>query len=386
MILVEGGDFRIVEGEGRSRAGVDDVALVELQLHRAGDGLLRLGDERTQRLAQRAEPLAEIHQLGKAVGDQLLVVLRVAIQAQRLQHLMRAIEDRSAGRLVNAAALHAYKAVLKQIDQTHAVLAAQLVQLFDQLDRADLFTVQRDRNTLFKRQRNISGLVGGHFGGNAHLQEAGLVILRLVRRILEVEALVREMPQVLVLRIVRLAVDLQRDIVRLGVVDLLLAGLDAPLTPRGDDRHLRRKRLDRQLETHLIVAFARAAVADRVRTLGQRDFNNPLGDHRPRKRRAQQIFALVHRARLHRGEDVVLDEFLLQILDIQLGGAGLDGLLLQAVQLGALTHVARHGDNLAVVVILLQPRDDDRGIQTAGIGQHDFFDVFLIHDLYPPDA
>ena len=43
------------------------------------------------------------------------------------------------------------------------------------------------------------------------------------------------MPQVLVLGVVRLAADLQRDVVGLGIVDLFVAALDVPLTPRGDD-------------------------------------------------------------------------------------------------------------------------------------------------------
>ena len=53
---------------------------------------------------------------------------------------------------------------------------------------------------------------------------------------------------------------------------------------------------------------------------------------------------------------------------------GSDGLLFQTVQLIILTHVAGHGDDLGVVVVFLQPGDDDGSVQTAGISQHYFLD------------
>lgn len=50
------------------------------------------------------------------------------------------------------------------------------------------------------------------------------------------------------------------------------------------------------------------------------------------------------------------------------------GTLLQAFQLTFLAHIAADGDDLAVVVMLFQSRNDDGRIQTAGICQHDLFD------------
>ena len=61
--------------------------------------------------------------------------------------------------------------------------------------------------------------------------------------------------------------------------------------------------------------------------------------------------------------------------DVQLAGAGLFSLLLQTVQLIPLAHIGGHGDDLGVVVVLLQPGDDDRSIQSSGISEDDFFDL-----------
>ena len=54
----------------------------------------------------------------------------------------------------------------------------------------------------------------------------------------------------------------------------------------------------------------------------------------------------------------------------------------------ALADIARNGDDFAVVVVLFQPGNDDRGIQPAGVGQHNLLDVFLIllHGVHPSAA
>ena len=55
LIHAEGGSLLVVQGVRRGDAGVDHVALVELQLDVAGDGLLEAVGEGIQRLAQRME-------------------------------------------------------------------------------------------------------------------------------------------------------------------------------------------------------------------------------------------------------------------------------------------------------------------------------------------
>ena len=340
--------------------------------------LLRLVHEGAECLAQWAEPLGVVYQLAEGDSELLLLVQRELIQADALERAVRRVQDGAARRLVYAAALDADEPVLHDVQQADAVGPADLVELEDDLLGAELLTVEGDRDALLEIERDIGRSIGGLQRGDAHLEEALLLILRLVARVLEVEALVREVPEVLVLGVVGLAADLEGDVVRLGVVDLLLARLDGPLPPGGDDRHIRRKVLDRQLKTDLVVTLAGAAVGDGVGVLLLGDLHQALGDHRPGMGRAEQII-LVHSARLEARHDVVVDVLLGQVQHIELRCTGLQRLLLQALKLVRLADVARDRDDLAVVVVLLEPGDDDRCIQTAGIGEHDFFDVFFVH-------
>ena len=164
----------------------------------------------------------------------------------------------------------------------------------------------------------------------------------------------------------------------LGVFYLLLTGFDVPDTPGSDYLHIGCESLYCKLETHLIVALAGAAVADGIRAFLDGDIGQSLCNAGACKAGAQQV-VLVLCTELQGGEDVVLHKILLQIQNVQLGSAGSLGLFLQAVQLGALAHVTGNGDDFAVVVVFLQPGNDDGGIQTTGVGQNDFFDVFLFH-------
>ena len=303
---------------------------------------------------------------------------RFLVEREHFQLLVREIEDRAARRLINAVILHADEPVFDNIQNADAVLAAELVQLADDVGDLHLLAVDGHRNACLKADGNGRGRIGRLIGGHAHFEKQRLVEIGLVCRILEIETLVAQVPQVLVLGVVRLAGDLQRHMVRLGVVDLLVTGLDLPLSPRRDDRHIRREALDGQLKPDLIVALAGRAVRDGVGALGQRDFGQLLADNGPRKRGAEQILFVfcVH----HDGRDDNLVAHLVgEIGDNQLARAGLDGLFLETVQLVALTDISRDGDDLGIVIMLLQPGDNDRSIQTARIGQNDFFDLALIH-------
>ena len=75
-------------------------------------------------------------------------------------------------------------------------------------------------------------------------------------------------------------------------------------------------------------------------------------------------------------EELDWSEHLAEILDIDFAGAGLDGLFVQRGEFLALADVAGHRDDL-VIVVFLQPRNDDGCVQAARIGEND---LFLCHD------
>jgi len=212
---------------------------------------------------------------------------------------------------------------------------------------------------------DVSRNVGSLLGRNAELEKTGLVDGSFVCRIFEVEAFVGQMPQVLVLGVVGLLVDLERDVVLFRVLDLLLTAVEFPESPRSDNVHVRSKCLDGQLETYLIVALTGAAMADSVCAFLQCDLNDALCNDRSCKGGAEQVL-LVGCASLHGRDDEVVHKFLVQVFDVQFGSAGLECLFFQTVQLGALTDVAGNCDNLTAVV-LLEPRNQNRGVKAAGI-------------------
>lgn len=108
---------------------------------------------------------------------------------------------------------------------------------------------------------------------------------------------------------------------RLGIIDLLVAGFNFPFTPRRNDRHVRRESLNCKLKANLIVALARTAMTNRIGALRFGYLHNAFGDDRTRKGRAEHI-PLVLCAGLDGRKNILVDKFLRQILDIQLGSAG----------------------------------------------------------------
>ena len=105
-----------------------------------------------------------------------------------------------------------------------------------------------------------------------------------------------------------------------------------------------------------------------------RDLDEALGDERPGDRGAEQVDALVERIRAEHREDEIAHELLAHILDVDFLDAELLGLAARRLQLLALAEIGGEGDDLAAIG-RLQPFQDDRGVEAAGIGEHDLFDV-----------
>ena len=128
VVFAERGQILAVEPERRSSADRAGSALVELHPHVAGDRHLGAIDEGVERLAQRREPEAVVDQIGVGQRQLVLEPHRRLVQRQMLQLAVGGGEDRAAGRLVDAAALHPDQPVLQQVDAADAVLAADGVE------------------------------------------------------------------------------------------------------------------------------------------------------------------------------------------------------------------------------------------------------------------
>ena len=164
------------------------------------------------------------------------------------------------------------------------------------------------------------------------------------------------------------------DLVLLGEVDQVGARLELPFPPGRDDLDVGVERVGRQLEAHLVVALAGGAVGDRVGARVMGDLDEALGDERAGDRGAEQVDAFVERVHAEHREDEVAHEFLAQILDVDLLDAEHLGLAARRLQLLALAEIGGESHHLGAVG-RLQPFQDDRGVEAAGIGEHDLFDV-----------
>ena len=377
--VAEGGDVLHVQAVRRGHARTDHVALVELDLGGAGDVLLGHVHKRAHGLAQRGVPQAVVDQLGELGRHLILVVRGVAVDGDLLEVAVRRIQQRSARGLVHAAALHADQTVLHHVRDAHAVAAGNLIALGQQGDGIHLFAVDGDRHALLKVDGDVFRRIRRILRIHAQTEQ---VARRLVGRVLQLAALMAQVPDVAIHGVRAVLLDRNRDAAGLGVLDLLLAGLELPLAPRGDDRHLRRERLDAQLEADLIVALAGAAVTDRVAVFLLRDLDEALGDQRAGEGGAQQVLVLIDGAGLQGRPDEVLDEFLAQILDVELLRAGLLRLLVQRLELVALAHV-RSAAHDGAAVVFLEPRDDDGRIQSAGIRKQHTIILLIGHDSCP---
>ena len=112
-------------------------------------------------------------------------------------------------------------------------------------------------------------------------------------------------------------------------------------------------------------------MTDGVRSHLLRDLDLPLGDQRSRDRRPEQVLALVKRVRAEHREDEIANELLAQILDENVFGPHAEhlGLAPRRLDLLALAEIGGEGHYLRII-FRLQPFEDDRRVEAAGIGEH----------------
>ena len=151
------------------------------------------------------------------------------------------------------------------------------------------------------------------------------------------------------------------------------AGGEIPFPPWRDDADIRLQGVRTELKTHLVITLACRAVRDGVGAGHACDFNQTLGDEWAGNRGSEQIFAFVDRIRPEHREDEIPHKFLAQIVNKDFLYPQQFRLAARGFQLFTLTHIGGEGDNFTVVGFL-QPLQDDRGIEAAGVGEHDFLD------------
>src|SRR5262245_9233609 len=305
---------------------------------------------------------------------------RLAVEAERFEFAQGREQQRPARSLIDAARFHSDQTVFDQVNAATAVAPADLVQCLDQRDGVETLAVDLYRRAFFKTDLDVLRLVRRFFGGDGQFEHR---LFWFVCGVFEDPAFVREVPDVAVVAVDLFEAGRDRDPALVGVIDRVLARDDVPFAPGGDHRQFGGQGFECQFKTDLIVALACASVCERVAARPLRDFDLAFGDDGPGERSAEQVFVFVDGAGAQRGPDVFGDEFVAQVFDVDFSRARSDGLLLQSGQLIALPEVSGDRDYFAVIV-LFQPGNDDRGVESARVGERDAFNSVGHLWIMPP--
>ncbi len=121
---------------------------------------------------------------------------------------------------------------------------------------------------------------------------------------------------------------------------------------------------------------------DGVGAFSARDINLLLRDHGARDRGAEEIVTLVHGVGANQRKNEIARELLAQIDQMKFARAGLERLFFEADGFFGLPDFGAKRDDLASELVL-DPAQDHRGIEPAGIGEHHFFDRLSCHFSFP---
>ena len=301
-----------------------------------------------------------------------------AIQYQLFHGAQRGDHHGTARGFVATTGLHPYHAVFGDVDAAHAVLAGTLVQGHQDLVRAQRLVVNGHHFTLRHGQLDVLRLIRCLLGRYSPLPDR---FGRLVPGALQLATFGGDVPGVGIAAVDLLQGRLAGDAAGLQIGEQIFPGAHVPDPPRGDHFQLGRQCGDRPFETHLIVTLAGTAVGDGVSPFRQCCLYHRLGDDRAGHGGAQQIGAFIDGAGLQGWVDVLFDELFAQVLDDALGGARGDGLLLDPFQIVTLlTDVGDEGNDFGVIV-LFQPGNDGRGIQSTRVSQYDLVDSAHVTSL-----
>ncbi len=398
LAAFHGGDGFGIHAEGRAAAGLHDVAFVELQADFPGHRFLGLGDEGLDGDALGGEPEAVVNELGVFRDEAVADVHGLAIDDEGFQVAVGGEEDGAAGGFVDAARFHADETVLDDVDAADAISPAEEVEdahdtvgseegvavpLAGGFDVAELgeeggevVVLEADGVAFFEKNLDVFGLVGGVFGGNGEDIHVGIGWGGgVIPGVFHGSGFEGDVEEVAVHGVGLFHGGLDRDVVGLGVGDHFgSAGeflAETGVAPRGDAFHIGREGGGGELEADLVVAFSSGTVGDGIGPFGEGDLNHVVGDAGAGDGGAEEVAALVNRASLDHGENVIGGEVFLEVADEALGGAGAEGLGFEAVEFVALADIGAVGDDFRVV-FCFQPEQEDGGIKTSRVGDDDF--------------
>ena len=128
-----------------------------------------------------------------------------------------------------------------------------------------------------------------------------------------------DVPQVAVAAVAVFCIKRQVNAMLFAVFNLVFTGLHGPdicHTPRRDDLDIRRKRLDAQLETDLVISFSGCSVTDGDSAFLPRNFHQFFRNSRTRHGSSQEILVFIDSACLHTGHNEIISEFIYDIFNI----------------------------------------------------------------------
>ena len=118
-------------------------------------------------------------------------------------------------------------------------------------------------------------------------------------------------------------------------------------------------------------------MCDGIRPLALSNIDKRLCNHGTRKRCAQQILALVDRPRLECRPDILLKKLLRQIDNMHFRRTRGECLVMHGFEFLTLPDIGADSDDLAAIIVLFQPGNDNRGIKTAGIRKDYLFNLLF---------
>ena len=277
--------------------------------------------------------------------------------------------------LVDLPALDADEAVLDDVESAHALGAGPPVEFDDGLQNRDRVAIDGHRPTGLEADDHLIGSVPvqrGVFGVVVDVLGGG------VPEMLQEPGLHRATPDVLVDGERRALGDVDRDRVLLRERDGLLPG-PGIVADRGQHLQMRCQRGESDLEAHLVVALAGAAVRDDATVELPRGGHQMLDDQRPAQRGDQRIAIHVEGIGLDGGQAVLVGELVAGVDHHRFDGTAVHGPLPDQLHiLAALSEVDSDRHHF-FAGLPTDPADGHRGVQAAGVGQDDA----LGHEVSP---